>query len=530
MTSAVLVPDALNNQADQPAARLLVSRCQRLVVAQRKPDPIAEHVGSGFSAQRLQCLHPAARPPAARAALALLTLLLLAAGELRADDEFSVEVHIPRPGPEFVPWKQKYYDYVQGTLGGVFRRTCDQGLAGAPEAAKVLDRLAAAMSDLPGAPSWDELTPQIAPLARLPWQHPILLYAFGVSQPWQEGGPDLSMDYYTRSWEAYASGDYPLVRRFWAVQRIVDRRLRRDLSAQALTWMEDWIRCSVQLLHDPSLADPVARSLICEWVAGNWSTAYAEGRRRAALLAEIAKGGVDPWLADMITGRIELSRAWAERGGHSPIPGAQEDHQAFLDHLDRAQRAFSAAWARDATVPDAASAMIEVAMAGGAGLEQEVRWFERALSVQMDSDDAWDALFQALGAEWGGGQAAILSVGRQALASGAFTTGTPEFMLRAIALIPRSQRDAAAVPPWSDERVHADLVGMFEGYLAEPSCAGLRDWYLTRYAGCMWRCGAREEVRAILARIHAPISARLFSGCAGDELETVQQSLAAGGR
>ncbi len=338
-----------------------------------------------------------------------MLLLLAAAALLRSEEVLTIEVRIPRPGPGFVPWKQKYCSYVQSTLGGVFRRTCDQGLPGAPEAAELLDRLAEVLSDLPGAPSWDDLTPRIAQLRHLPWQHPVLHYAIGITQRWQPEGQGLALDSYTRAWEGYAAGDFPLVRRFWAAQRIVEARLREDLSAPALAWMEDWIRCSVQLLHDPCLADPVARSLISDWLADSHMTgALAVQRQQAALLTEIAMGGVDPWLADMITGRIELSRALAERDGHREgqraRPAGHQDQVSFLAHLARAQRALTAAWTRDATVPDAASAMIEVALAGGAGIEQEVTWFERALAAQMDFDDAWNALFQVIQPEAGGSQ------------------------------------------------------------------------------------------------------------------------------
>jgi hypothetical protein len=478
---------------------------------------------------------PRAGPGAStRAALPLLTLLLLAAVALDGDEVFNVEVHIPRPGPGFVPWKQKYFAYVQGTLGGVFRHTCDLGLPGAPEVGQLLDRVAALMSDIPGAPTWDELTPPVMQLGRLPWHHPVLFYVRGLFQRGQpDGGQGLELDLYTRSWEGYAGGDFPLVRRFWAVQRIVESRLRQDLSAQALAWMNDWIACSVQLLRDPGVADPVARSLICDWLVGNrWTIDFAVERQRAALLADIAKGGVDPWLALMITGRIELGHAWAQRGKRTPERGAREDHRVFLDHCAKAERAFAAAWALDATVSDAATAMIEVAMAGGAPIEQEVLWFDRALNAQMDADDAWNAMFRALQPGWGGSNEAILSIGRQALASGTFATGTPEFLLSALQSVDHGREDGAAGPglPWSDERVRADLARLFEGYLAEPSRAGLRAWDLTRYAGCMWRCGAREEVAAILARIHPPISASLFAGFAGDDLETVRQSLPAGGK
>ncbi len=512
----------------------MARRWRAAAAAGRGDDGVA---GAPAQARRRQPVLAARRAAGrGRAALNLLMLVVVAAGALDGGEVFDLVLHIPQPGPGFVPWKQKYYTYVQGTLGGVFRRTCDQRLPGAAEAGQLLDHLAELMSNRPGAPSWDELYPPIEQLRRLAWQHPVLLYAIGLVQPWQAQGQDqqagrqdLSLDFYTRSWEAYASGDYPLIRRFWTVQRIVDARLRHDLSAPALAWMKDWISCSVQLLHDPSLADPVARSLICDWLVGSqWAGAFAVQRQRAALLAEIAKGGVDPWLAEMVSGRIELWEAWAERGGPTSARGEHEDHQAFLEHFARARRAFAAAWARDATVPDAASAMITVAMAEQAGIEQELLWFERALGAQMDFDDAWNALFEALQSDWGGSPAAILSVGHQAVAHGAFATGTPEFLLNALADIPSGGADAAGgpLPPWDDERVHADLVRLFEGYLAEPSCAGLRDWYLTRYAGCMWRCGARAQVRALLARIHPPISASLFAGMANESLAAVQESLA----
>jgi hypothetical protein len=466
--------------------------------------------------------------PVARALLPLLAFALLAVGTLRAEEVVQLELNIPRPGAGFVPWNQKCYAYMQSILGGDFRRTCDQGLPGAPEAGRTLDRLAEILVDLPGAPTWDDLVPQLVALEHFPRWHPVLLEAIGDARNWQPDGQGLALDSYARAFEAYAAGDFRCTQRFLMASHIMSLRSDEDGTVALQAWQREWIASSIALLHDPDLADPVARSIICDLLIRDWTGPVAIARQRTALLAEIAKGGVDPWLAHMVTGRIEMVRAWNVRGASFPVAEVRGDQAAFLDHLARAERAFTAAWTLDTTLGDAACELIGVAMARQQGMGQEVLWFQRALAAQVDYDRAWQAMYTAREPDWGGSNDAIQALGHQAVASGLFATGVPEFLLDALYRLPDEPLapDPGPRSCWQDAEVLADIVRLFEGYLAEPSRAGLRDWDLTRYAAYLWRCGARTQVRAILARIRTPPSSKLFQHAARMSLERVQQLLA----
>jgi len=63
---------------------------------------------------------------------------------------------------------------------------------------------------------------------------------------------------------------------------------------------------------------------------------------------------------------------------------------------------------------------------------------------------------------------------------------------------------------------------LFDGYLAEPSRAAIRDWDLTRYAAYAWKCGQRDKIKGIIARIAVKVDAELFKSISGEEFETVK--------
>ncbi len=169
--------------------------------------------------------------------------------------------------------------------------------------------------------------------------------------------------------------------------------------------------------------------------------------------------------------------------------------------------------------------MIDVAMGRNAGFEEEKLWMNRVLALQADLPEAYTRLFRAWLPRWGGKLQGILAVGLQAAATKAYDTGIPEFLLVALAAVDADLRSQKADPDplWSDIQVWTAISILFNGYLAEPARARIRDWDRTRFAAYSWRCGVHDKAREILASIAGPIDADLFAAIAHESPEAARK-------
>jgi hypothetical protein len=171
--------------------------------------------------------------------------------------------------------------------------------------------------------------------------------------------------------------------------------------------------------------------------------------------------------------------------------------------------------------------MITVCMGKGLGFAQQKRWMNRALSAQMDYMDSYWSLFKAWQPRWGGNHEAILAVGRQALATKAFSTEVPEVLLLACNAVAGDLRSTKDDPNlvWGNAQIWNDIQALFEGDLKEPSRQAVRDWDLTRYAAFAWKCGKHDQAHTILKLIKGQAVALTFQDIAEESLDTVQKTL-----
>jgi hypothetical protein len=169
--------------------------------------------------------------------------------------------------------------------------------------------------------------------------------------------------------------------------------------------------------------------------------------------------------------------------------------------------------------------MITVIMGKNTGFDEEMKWMNRALSAQMDYPDSYQRLLFAWKPSWGGSYDAMLTIGLQALTTKAFDTGTPEFLIDAIESVENDMKIEKINPTEITRRFHlfAAIENLFDGYLAEPTRASLRNWDLTRYAAYSWRFGNHDQCRSILARIKGSIDPEQFKSIAHEILGNAQK-------
>ncbi|HEU0107460.1 MAG TPA: hypothetical protein VFT38_14875 [Vicinamibacteria bacterium] len=148
----------------------------------------------------------------------------------------------------------------------------------------------------------------------------------------------------------------------------------------------------------------------------------------------------DPWLRLVITGERNIEEAWNSRGTQYGDKVKGEEWKGMEESLAAARKALTESWKLRPDRPEAATAMINVAMAGGARGETPRLWFDRAVGARFDYMLAYDALKDALRARWSGDPGALLAFARECAATRRFDTAVP---LEAFWAVEQMEWDAA---------------------------------------------------------------------------------------
>ena len=210
--------------------------------------------------------------------------------------------------------------------------------------------------------------------------------------------------------------------------------------------------------------------------------------------------GGDPWMLDVLEGRLLIKRAWDARGYGYADTVTDDGWEKFHKDLALARDVLTSAWKLRPQLPEAATEMITVCMGAGERLgEDEREWFARATAAELDFEPAYDAIREALMPRWGGSHAAVLKVGFDALETGRFDTRLPGQLADCTGLV------AADLGGWAPALalpgVREGLVEMAEGYAKALEPIGEHRYYATLPAALAWRAGDHAEARRVLERL-----------------------------
>jgi hypothetical protein len=202
---------------------------------------------------------------------------------------------------------------------------------------------------------------------------------------------------------------------------------------------------------------------------------------------------VDRWLVESLRGQLEIKRAWKARGSGWSDTVIEQGWADFYKHLGLARDALTKAHVLRPDFPESATAMIVVAMGGGATLEESARtWFDTAVAAQADYRPAWEAMLNALRPRWGGSPAAMLALGMEAAGTGRYDTDTPYFLTQAVQAIATDHGQDFGV--YDELAVWRALRGVHDGYLAAPMPGIDVAWLRSRKAALAYRCNYPAEV------------------------------------
>jgi ankyrin repeat protein len=180
--------------------------------------------------------------------------------------------------------------------------------------------------------------------------------------------------------------------------------------------------------------------------------------------------GINQWLMNLIRANNEIDLAWEARGTGWAKDVTAESWEQYGKHLDQARLLLTATWQSDPNRPEAAGDMMTVTRGSHGNEGETVRtWFDRAVSAQMDYPEAYKEMVLALRPRWGGSHGQMLEFGRECLATKRFDTDVPLFYLYALRQIGAEMKHYRWRLPFRDGRTQKDLLGLFEGLLAEPA-------------------------------------------------------------
>ncbi|HOF88085.1 MAG TPA: hypothetical protein PLZ36_08295 [Armatimonadota bacterium] len=410
--------------------------------------------------------------------------------------------------------------YHQRVIVEAFRAGGPRNPAWDEDAERYLDDYVRAINRLPGAPTFAALVPRGAILAEMGCDDPQVLYVYGTALHQVERYDDAEA-VLRRAVTAFAAGAAPRSR-----ARLAPRRLLEvcDVTGgggpeERARWQELAIRWTAEALADGSYRPDESRLALAE-LEKSWTPFYSE--RFAQLTAALsALPQADPYVVHMLTGRDAAARAWAARGeAREPAPEAQ---QVFAARMAVARTCFTAAWQLHPAYPEAAAAMIPLAMAGVAGhLETPRRWFDRAVSAQFDYLPAYAAYRKALQPRWGGSAEALYAFGLECVRTRRFDTDVPLEFIQAL-------RDIETVTGtrayWRKVDAYLAVKALCTGYAQHRP--GDAAWYRTLCAAAAWYGGNYPEARRLLDALGNTAQAAVFTRYFGARYEQVRVEISA---
>jgi hypothetical protein len=247
------------------------------------------------------------------------------------------------------------------------------------------------------------------------------------------------------------------------------------------------------------------------WV---WSP-FFDKNRAAILRAVDAHAWIDPWMRLYLAGERALDDAWNARGTKLAHKVTQEGWKGFEASLEVARKALTASWRARRDRPEAAAAMIRVAMAGGSPGESPRLWFDRSVSARFDYETAYRALINALRTRWSGDPAALPAFARACAATRRFDTIVPFMAFEAVDQLewdlinearPRDPESDAGLPfpstrrppsVYRDPELYDMVAAVLERYRRETAQT---NWhrYASLQAAIAYKAGRYEEARGFL--------------------------------
>ena len=210
----------------------------------------------------------------------------------------------------------------------------------------------------------------------------------------------------------------------------------------------------------------------------------------------------------VLGGMLEIKEAWDARGNQFAYAVTEEGWEKFAKHLEIARKLLTQAWKLHPDYPEAPSAMITVTMAGSANPEDTLRmWFDRAVAAQMDYEDAYNKMQNALLPRWSGSVEELYDFGVECLKTKRFDTSIP-FRFHWLLLTIQSESDGRWTY-WQKPETAKYLTELYDG---SEKADTPKDKYLypSFRAAAAVCCGRNDEAKQLIEKLGDNINKDAF--------------------
>lgn len=425
-----------------------------------------------------------------------------------AKSAFAIDPIGKDPAPQSRHRPTTWHDYRdemialnRSTLSGAYQKLGKHGAWDA-DAVKFLDEMAVAFAC--GKLKWVYLPkdlktrPEMLPVGKAALdagcRDPLVLYCYGAIV--QEMGRDAEgLALVREAVDRLEREGYPSIRVAGAAARLE----RMDPSPATHAKLAPTILKHRLNLCCGKLSD-IERRLAVDYI---WSDLSTQSRDEQANFVDAlrARADADPWVLDVLDGRLEVERAWDDRGSDVAPNVTEAGWKGFYEHLTKARDSLVAAYKLAPHLPESSRHMITVAMGGGQRFGEDPKtWFDRAIAAQMDDQDAYGRMLNALLPRWGGDYGQMYELGVHAVQTDRYDTMAPAQYYRAvesIALDSGSNWPALLARPG----VYDGMAEVADKYGAAKAKTRWSDqWAVSFRAALAWHAGKYAESRRFFDR------------------------------
>jgi hypothetical protein len=236
---------------------------------------------------------------------------------------------------------------------------------------------------------------------------------------------------------------------------------------------------------------------IAEIFVNGWGYNFFQ-RNSASVCDVVHAAGPDyQWLALTLDGEREIAEAWAARGNGYANSVTDQGWQGFHQGLKQARESLTQAWNLRPDFPLAPCRMMTVAL-GDSDITEMRLWFDRTTSAQIDYPGAWVEMRWGLRPRWYGNEAAMLALGKTAVATGRFDTDVPRKFVDCVYDVesemdlPRGQHIFGRSDIWPE------FEKLYQGYINAPSQTQHQNGWRSSYAIIAYYAGKYDIARAQL--------------------------------
>ncbi len=344
------------------------------------------------------------------------------------------------------------------------------------------------------------------------YDHPVIHYCLGAAcrtlktdAAYEESTKEMELCYklfstprYDSSWRRYRCA----VRLLWNLRDLRQHTKQKTSYARI---QQDALKALKEVFTDGTFSNINLRIPMDELreMLRSCSTTVLPREDYVAVLDSI-QDQIHPALYHYARSMGAYSQGWAARGGGFASTVKEDKWETFHTCMDQAREHAEKAW-EAFPCPEIAAHFIQIARSRAKEPNEWRKWFDEAAALQMDYDDAYDALEFTLYPRWHGSHREMLKFGEECLATRRFDTVVPSRYEEAVRNISSESDDPLAV--FRKPGVYSNLLAVFDGYLAQdPDIESKQKDILSRKVIAAWASEHYDDAARYLAELAGPLA------------------------